>query len=67
LWLDKTFLGNAKNPLRPSLSFNSRRFPSGAHRLKINVLNKEGKESTLTHYVYVNNKVNKPTSLSEAK
>ena len=66
-WLDKTFLGNAKNPLRPSLSFNSRRFPSGAHRLKINVLNKEGKESTLTHYVYVNNKVNKPTSLSEAK
>jgi serine/threonine protein kinase len=65
-WLDKTFLGNAKNPLKPSLSFNSRRFPSGAHRLKIDVLNKEGKESTLTHFVYVNNKVKKPTSLSEA-
>ncbi len=65
-WLDKTFLGNAKNPLTPSLSFNSRRFPSGAHRLKIDVLNKEGKESTLTHYVYVNNKVKKTGSLTNA-
>jgi serine/threonine protein kinase len=65
-WLDKTFLGNAKNPLKPNLSFNSRRFPSGPHRLKINVLNKEGKESTLTHFVYVNNKVKKTSTLSEA-
>ncbi|MGD8591504.1 MAG: serine/threonine-protein kinase [Gammaproteobacteria bacterium] len=66
-WLGKTFLGNAKNPLSPSLSFNSRRFPSGAHRLKINVLNKEGKESTVTHYVYVNNKVKKGSSLTNAQ
>ena len=63
-WLDNTFLGNAKNPLTPSLSFNSRRFPSGAHRLRINVLNKEGKESVLTHYLYVDNKLNKTHILS---
>lgn len=66
-WLGKTYLGNAKNPISPSLSFNSRRFPSGSHRLKISVLNKEGKESTLTHFVYVNNKVKKKTSFNTSK
>lgn len=65
-WLDNTFLGNAKNPLSPELSFNSRRFPSGAHRLRITVLNKEGKESVLTHYLYVDNKLNKSSVFSEA-
>jgi hypothetical protein len=55
-YLGDTFLGDAKNPLSPSLTFNSRRFPSGAHRLRINVLNKEGKEAELNHFVYLNNK-----------
>jgi len=66
-WLDNTYLGNAKNPLAPALSFNSRRFPSGAHRLRISVLNKEGKESILTHYLYVDNKLNKTNAVSGSK
>jgi serine/threonine protein kinase len=65
-WLDSTYLGDAKNPLSPVVSFNSRRFPSGSHRLKINVLNKEGKESTLTHYVYLHNKGPRNTAARRA-
>jgi len=65
--LGKTYLGDAKNPIRPSLEFNSRRFPSGIHRLKINVQNKDGKESTLTHFVYLDNKVKRATAASNAK
>ena len=54
-------IDNAKNPIAPALSFNSRRFPSGVHKLKIHVTNKEGKESMFTHYVYLHNKVSKKT------
>jgi len=56
-WLDKTYLGTAKNPLSPSLTFNSKRFPSGIHKLKIDVVNKNGKKTSLAHYVYVNNRI----------
>ena len=61
-WLDNTYLGNAKNPLNPSFTFNSRRFPSGLHKLKINVINEEGKETSLTHFVYLRNSGSKTDS-----
>lgn len=64
-WLGKTYLGKANNPLRPSLTFNSKRFPSGIHKLKIKVVNKNGKQSTLAHYIYVNNRVKRKSRVSK--